>query len=321
MRKLACASAVLALVCFTASAVDFNPYSFQNNSEILVSGLQRWATAKNGDGLTDKTKYTSTASAVAYKYNTPMWSAGMSMSYEWGNSKNNFDLGAGDSDYLRIKDRTLGFTLFGEVRNPTGWYGKGSAYVGFADQKLKNGRYDIGGATGGYGRAGSDHSTRWAASVEMGKVFDFGAVLRLTPHAGFDYAYQPSTSIGFTSTDFGRENFNTRSQNYYQFPIGVTFAKDFVNCDWVITPSIDLTFVPTVGHMKTSSINYHSGFSSFNVSEWKTYGVGAGHYGGRVTAGVTAVKTDKFDLGLNYSYEGRKKYDDHRITAGFGVRF
>lgn len=114
------------------------------------------------------------------------------------------------------------------------------------------------------------------------------------------------------------------NQNFYEIPLGVTFAKDFAVCDWVITPSVDLTLVTSVGHIKNRNMNGRAGFASLTGSDgsaWKVYGIGAENWGGRATAGVKAVKSERFDLDFNYTYEGRKKYYDHRLTASVGWSF
>lgn len=323
MRKLLGTSFALLLLCAVAPAVDFNSACYTNsNHEVFVSGFQRFATLKSGDGNISRTKYNPTAGAVGYQYSTPQWSAGLSMSFENGDAKHRFRDGA-DQAYFKVRDRTLGFTLFGTYTAPTkSWYAKGALFTGFSSQKAKNGYYNIAGAAGRYGDDGSDDTTRFGASIELGKLYEFGDGFRLTPHVGFDYAHAPGDEIKFRDLTAGGSRYLTaRSQNFYEVPLGVTLARDFTFCDWVLTPSVDLTLVSSFGNISADNMNYRTGFASNSGRDWKVYGVGADHWGGRITAGVRAVKSERFDLDLNYAYEGRKDYNDHRITAAFGIKF
>lgn len=314
---------LLALFVFSAPAmaVDFDPTCYTTtNHQVFTSVFQRYVTAKHGDGLSTKTKYDPTAVALGYKYTTGNgWETGLTFSYETGNAKH--DLRMTGADYrFKVRDRTYGFTLFGVYTAPTGWYTKGSAFVGFANQKLKNGHDSLGGR---YRSAGSRSSTRFGASVEFGKIYDFGDGFRVTPHVGFDYAHAPKDRIRVHDyVNNSGSRLITDSQNFYEIPLGVGVAKDFVAADWVVTPSVDATLVSSFGNIKDENMNYRTGFAS-NVgsNSWKVYGVGADHWGGRVTAGIKAMKSDRFDVGLNYTYEGRKKYNDHRLAAVLGLKF
>ena len=297
-----------------AYAVDFDTKAcITPHSEIFVSGLQRFVTAKNKDSSVDKVKAKPTSMAIGYQYVGERWTTGLSVSYETGKRKM-WDYG--DDEYAKLRDRMFGFTLFGTYQSDCGYYVKGSAFLGFARTKVREGYI----GTNDISRRGHDNSTRVGASVEIGKEFDFGDNYRITPHVGFDYSYMPSEHRDYIAAGVpGRGN--SVHQNFYEIPVGVTFAKDFVACDWVITPSVDLTFVPSVGKMKRGNMNVRTGFASRTGSEWKVYGIGADHWGGRVKAGIRAVKSERFDIDVNYAYEGRKKYHDHRISATLGFGF
>ncbi|MCC8189316.1 MAG: autotransporter outer membrane beta-barrel domain-containing protein [Planctomycetes bacterium] len=314
---------VMLLLCFIlpglASAVDFTSSAYLTpQSEIFVSGMQRFVTMKNkkNDSVDrfEKTKFSPTAVALGYKFGNDTWTAGLSASYEVGNLKY---YNYGFDEFAKIRDETWGFTLFGEYRFCDGWYVNGSTMVGLASQKVKGGYV----GTDAYGSRGKANSTRYAASLEVGKRLDLGNSFVITPHAGFDYAHIPGKDIPYTVGGFADDS-PWESQNYYEIPVGVAFAKTYAaGCDWFITPSLDLTFVSSLGNMKERSMNNRPGFASRTGSEWKVYGIGASHWGGRVTAGVQAIKANRFDLGVNYAYEGRKKYHDHRITADVGLAF
>lgn len=326
MRKLCYLGLAAFLFAAAVSAVDYN---FNQSGPVYPNGFftsafQRWSTAKNDDGAIGKTHFTGTATALGYQRSTEQLTGGLAVSYEWGRSRNGWTRpnGAGAYNYFRIRDRTLGFTLFGEYRAPAGgWYAQGQTFLGFVSQKVKSGYYNDGAERIGTPGGNKRNSEVWGASLEFGKRYDF-ASFRLTPHVGFDYAHTAGKSFttGYTAAGTAIA-YRNRSQNYYEIPLGVTFAKDWCFSDWVFTPSVDLTLVSALGGIDRRNTNFNTGYASYNGQQWKVYGVGADHWGGRITAGVKAVKAKRFDVDLLYGYEGRKDYNDHRLTAAFGVSF
>lgn len=297
-----------------AYSVDFDAKACVTpHSEIFVSGLQRFVSAKNKDSSANKVESKPTSVAIGYQYVRDRWTTGLSLSYETGNRKIWDD---SDDEFAKVRDRMFGFTLFGTYQSDCGYYVKSSAFLGFARTKVRSGYI----GPDSISERGRDSSTRFGASIELGKEYAFGNDYRITPHVGFDYSYLPSEHRDYTVAG-AAGRWNSVHQNFYEIPVGVTFAKDFVACDWVITPSVDLTFVPSVGKMKRGNMNIRTGFASRTGSEWKVYGIGADHCGGRVKAGIRAVKSERFDIDVNYAYEGRKKYHDHRISATLGFGF
>lgn len=327
MRKPCYLGLAAFLFAAAAMAVDYNVNqspSYPNG--FFTSAFQRWTTLKNSDGAIGKTRYSGTATAFGYQRSTDQLTGGLAVSYEWGSSKNDWNdpNGPGTYNHFRTRDRTLGFTLFGEYRAPVGgWYGQGQAFLGFVNQKIRDGHYvDTGGR---YGTPGGSkrNSEVFGASLEFGKRYEFGDNFRLTPHIGFDYAHTAGKSFttGHVNAAGTPLTYRNRGQDYYEIPLGVTFAKDLCFNDWVFTPSVDLTFVSAFGGIDHRNTNFNTGFASYNGRQWKVYGVGADHWGGRVTAGMKAIKAQRFDVDLYYGYEGRKSYNDHRLTAAFGVSF
>lgn len=315
MRKALYAVAAALLVSMTAPAVDFDTRACLNpQNEVFFSVMQRFVTMKDKKSSTsrsDKTKFKPTSLALGWQYSTEQLTAGVSMSYEIGKIKYYWD-----DEFAKVRDRMFGFTLFGEYRFGCDYYAKGSAFVGLASQKLKSGYNGPDKYTGD----GSASSTRFGASLEFGKRLDLGNGFLVTPHAGFDYSYLPGKDIPFRDAGVPDKS-PWPSENIFEFPVGVTLAKNYECGDWLITPSVDMTLVTSVGGIADRNRNGRPGFSSRTGSEWKTYGIGAGHWGGRITTGVKAVKAGRFDVDLKYAYEGRKKYNDHRLSATVGLAF
>lgn len=304
-RRLAILMACL-VAAGSVHALDFSyRVAEQPNHTILLSGFQRFARLKKDDE-TVRTRYNPTAGAVGYVYNQEWWHAGASFSYEHGDRK--YDSGEGS---YKVRANTPGFTLFGGWHNQNGLYAKGSTFLGFASYKFRDARFMNGAA----GNGETNHNTLFGASLEVGKSFTFGDDWALTPHVGFDYAHAPSESYRFAGGDPLRWD----SQNFYEIPIGLGLSKTF-NCgNWSITPSVDMTLVNSLGHI--SDYNYYPGFASRTANDWKVYGVGGDHVGGRITTGIQAKIGERTSFGVDYTFEGRKGYRDHRISAMFGWAF
>lgn len=289
------------------TAADFSYRSIQGpSSTVFASAFQRFARLKKDDDQYASTRYNPTAGAIGYIYSREYWQMGASLSYEHGTRKYSLD-----SASYRVRSDTPGITLFGGWVNPDGWYVDGSTFLGFSDLKAR----DLHGAPGNYGGGNTVHNTMFGASLEAGKSFVTGDEWVFTPHVGFDFAHAPSENYWFD----GAGGITNGSQNFYEIPVGMAISKSFVCGDWSITPSVDLTLVNSLGNI--DSYNAYPGFASRTAKEWKVYGVGADHIGGRIRTGINAKLGERTSVDVDYTYEGRKGYRDHRISAMFGWSF
>ncbi|MBO4335779.1 MAG: autotransporter outer membrane beta-barrel domain-containing protein [Desulfovibrio sp.] len=57
-------------------------------------------------------------------------------------------------------------------------------------------------------------------------------------------------------------SYDSDPQNIVQFPVGVTFSKDFVAGSWNLSLALDLTFVPTVGNRRAETRVRFSGIDA-----------------------------------------------------------
>lgn len=313
-RRVAMALTAAMLLSSAAYAASFDTSCYsQSNHEIFVSGFQRFVTAKNRkNGGINKTKARPTAGLLGYRYSTPQWSAGVAVSYEASNPKNYMDNGM-----FRMRDETIGVSLFGKYNGMSGWYAQAAFFTGFNDKKVRDGNYGADRISGN----GSESSTYYAAMLETGRLFELGSGMRVTPHLGLNYSYTPEDDLRYRDSANASQRLSLKHQNYLEIPLGVTLAREFCAADWKVTPSVDLTLVSTVGNINDENYNYRSGFAAYDGSKWQVQGIGGGHWGGRFSAGINAVKSEKIDLGVSYTYEARKKYNDHRIMAGVGFKF
>lgn len=293
------------LTCSAVLGVDFysRAYDCAPNQTVFVSAFQRYVKLKDSDGPNNR--YNPTSGAVGYLYSQGAWEVGGAFSYEHGTRK----YSAADSGF-KVKSDIPGFSLFGTVRNPTGWYVEGSTFLGFGTFKAR----DMWNGGARVGSGDSNHKTVFAASVEAGKVFDLGYDLALTPHIGVDYAYAPSER--YARNGFGADY---ASQSFWEIPLGVSISKTFHQGAWSFTPRADATLVTSVG--KIDNMNANPGFAYRTARGWKVAAIGGDHVGARLSAGIDAKVGDRTTLGIDYTYEGRKHYNDHRVSALLGWSF
>lgn len=304
--KFLLAGVAALLVCGVSSGVDFSnrAYECPTNSTIFVSAFQRFASLKNHDG--PNTRYNPTAGAVGYIYTTGVWDVGAAISYEHGTRR--YD---GSDDRYRVRSNTVGLSVFGTRRFTDGWYVDGDAFVGVANYKAKELR-----VVPYQGTSDRIDRTVFALGFEVGKVFSMGDGFLITPHLGVDYAYTPSESYQWNGGAYRR---TISSQNYWEIPLGVSFRKTYNFGAWQVTPKADLTLVTSVGRM--DAMNQQPGFAYRTAKGWKVAGIGGDHIGGRFTAGIDAKLNQRTSIGLDYTYEVRSRYNDHRIMAAVGWSF
>lgn len=321
MRRLPAAALTL-LLLGSAHAASLSSEAFsQPNHQFIAAFQQRFARLDHGSSDVSKNKYNSSTEAIAYVYSNGPLTAGAALSYEYGTRKYDFINRSGNSfdGAGKLRDHTLGINLFATYRTLEGWYGTGNIFAGFNKTKPKS-MYSLNtdGTRNDYYGFDSERDTVFATSLEAGKYFDLGDSIFLKPHLGLDYAYVPGVSYEYMNRGL-HDSLSAGSQNFLEIPLGVGVGKTFAAGCWVITPSVDVSLVNAIGKMDNK--NFQPGFSTFDGTRWRTYGIAGGHTGGRITAGIDASFNQKFDLGLDYTYEGRKSYNDHRLSAMFGISF
>lgn len=305
----------LALYCGTAMAIDFSGRSFNcaPNQTVFASALQRYVRLKDSDGDT-KTKYSPTALALGYVWQQDNWKAGAAFTWEHGRRKYDHSTRteAGDS---KVRSDLYGVSLFGTMNLANNFYVDGSTFLGVRNLRMKD--YEINGVD--YGDSGRKNKMVFAMSLEGGYNLELGSGFVVTPHAGIDYAYTAKESYRMRQAG-NRADYSIDSQSFWEIPLGVTLRKTFMCGGWAITPKADATLVTSLGGLGDAK-NAQPGFAYRTADTWKVAAIGGDHLGARLTAGVDAKLGDRTSVGLDYTYEGRKDYNDHRISAMFGLSF
>lgn len=325
MKNFLCAALVAALIlCASAQAGQYysnanggtrgydeyarypNAYECVSVDQAFVSVMHRSVRLKKSEG--PRTKYTPTAFAVGYAHTMDKLQLGAAFNFEGGNRKLRYrNTGSG----YKVSTNIPGISVFGTYRPfADGTYLSGSLFLGFANYKAK-GAY-VGGAH--LGGTDKEHRNVFSLGLEAGRTWVFGQGFQVTPHIGLDVSYAPTERYRFAGPGDSID-----SQGYWEIPLGVTLRKTFGFGSWLITPKADFTLATRVGGV--SPKNAHPGFSYRVADKWKTVGASTDSFGARVTLGVDARFTDRWTFGVDYTYEGRSQYDDHRISASVGYAF
>lgn len=299
----------LFIACDSAKSVEFINRAFTGDEQtVFVSAFQRYAKLNNSDG-DERTRYSPSAAALAFHSTHGMLEAGFSLSYEEGTRKYRGD----DHDY-RVRARTAGMTIFTGFNGPLGLYVDQATYLGYGTFRGRD-YYEPGG-----GRIRSTkeiHKYQFATTIEIGKVFHFPFGWSMAPHAGFEFARAPGETYNWSRG--GGPRLKYHSQNSYEFSGGLSLGKTVSLLGLEVSASTDATVVGNAG--RSDSMNYHPGFAYRTAKEWRVAGVSGDRLGARLRAGVDARLAGSMRLGVDYLYEKRKGYVDHRVSALLGWSF
>ncbi len=275
--------------------------------QVFASIMHRSVKLKKETDTFPRTKYNPTSFSVGYVHTSNQLQFGGAFNFEAGTRKM-------DERDFHMKVRTnvpgvSGFATYRPFNDST--YVSASAFLGFAQYKGKD-LFDGGRVNG----TDKENRTLFSLGFEAGRTWALGYGLLLTPHVGFDYTYAPSERYHFNYPD---SPISIGSQSYYEFPIGIALRKTFDVGGWLITPKVDFTIAPSVGRVDPK--NVHPGFAYRVADKWKVVGASGDNFGARINLGVDAKLGQRIAFGVDYTYEGRSRYDDHRIAASFNLAF
>lgn len=309
MNKHFLAFVVVCMLGSVASAVDFNPRAYEcaTTNEVFSSVLYRIVRLQKEPENNPKVRYNPISLAVGYTYRTADMHLGAAFNYEHGSRKLSYSSAGG----YKVRTDIPGFSVFGGMNLGDGVYINGYSFLGFANYKSRDGW--VGNSSLGSGN--KTHKTLFALGGEAGKAFDTG-FLTVTPHVGLDYAYMPTERYNWSPSGFSD---SIESQSYFEIPLGVSLSRNILVGGWNLTPKVDATLVTSLGKM--DPYNAHPGIAFRTADAWKVAGISAGRIGGRIGAGVDANLTSSIKVGVGYAFEGRSRYQDHRLNANFALSF
>ncbi len=232
-----------------------------------------------------------------------------------------FTYSRGDYDVKGVNDDntidTYGFSLYGQFYNPNNGV-FATLTGGYAYNDNEYNRF-IGAGVNRWQR-GDNHTTSWYIGGNVGKdfTFDSGSPTKfiLTPTVGLYWADNKGSE--YNANGAVSQVIGTMKQKSFQLPVDVAarVVHDLSECSSItlkVAGGYSYNF-KNDGAEGTISYN-HAGAESFGV-----YGAAPGRHGWNVGAGVK-YQYKNMDLGVDYRYDGRKKFDGHRVSATVGVNF
>jgi len=206
---------------------------------------------------------------------------------------------------------------FGGVNVYAGW-NKGAFNVigsigyGFADHEVD---MSLPGSMQ-MGSAKSDIDTT-AVTAELRAEYQFKtAHVDVLPHAGIRYTSLQTDAHDLTVNGAVLNNVKSDTQNIVQFPIGVTFTKDFEANGWNVKPMADISVIPAAGEKDAHTKVNFSGMDAWDSVNTRI--MDSTSWSG--TVGVQAEKGN-FSLGLNYGVQASSNETDQNIQLKLGWKF
>lgn len=309
---------------YTQSRLNYDQLAVYDrlvNHSVFATIFNRYVKFGEKYGWNHEQRYNSVATAIGYAYSRNCWQVGASFSLEHGKRK--YDTLALAfpfyKAYIHRSTNTVGLTLFGNYVLPSGWYGHASAFAGYQHTNNNLIKYRYSGSPGVFypdGNRFNDGSGHFALALEAGRRFALTDSFGLTPHIGINYAvhtaeYMASESSRSALTD-------NKPRHSLEIPIGVAIKNEISCGAWIFKPFVDASLIARLGG---SNFDFRPGFASFNGHEWNVYGLDRTGMGGRVKVGTEIRYSERVNLSIDYAFETRRKYRDHRVSAAFGLAF
>ncbi len=237
--------------------------------------------------------------------------------YTWANSMRlgaTVNMGTGSSDstgnFAKTKNDfdSLGFGIYA---------GYLVGNIGFsADMNYLHISNDINQLTA-FGSLTSDFATN---VISLGSRLEYKlqtAGMEIIPHLGVRYNHVDMDQMNMQLLGSIIAIGNSTSANIWQFPVGVTFAKNItIQNGWNIKPSCDITLIPVAGDKDIAQEIRFTGVAGLATVDSEIMD----SISGRAKIGVEMSK-NAYYMGIDYAYQGSSNMDSHNIHAIFGIKF
>ncbi len=232
-----------------------------------------------------------------------------------------FTYSRGDYDVKGVNDDntidTYGFSLYGQFYNPANGV-FATVTGGYAYHDNEYNRYIA--ASVNLWQRGENHTNSWYFGGNVGKdfAFDSGSPTKfiLTPTVGLYWADNKGSE--YTANGAVNQVIGTMKQKSFQLPVDVAarVVHELNDCSSVTVKVAGGYSYNFKNDGAEGTVRYnHTGSDTFGV-----YGAAPGRHGWNIGAGVK-YQYKNMDLGVDYRYDGRKKFDGHRVSATVGVNF
>lgn len=177
-------------------------------------------------------------------------------------------------------------------------------------------RYDVSMVLGP-DKKGRFHNQSYSANLDLGYVFTPGSAA-IIPSVGVRYSHVRQDGWNERGGQVGSVGFFKESrQNMVDIPIQMRASQVF-DCGAVrVTPEVRLAWI-YAARKNRSRIDY--GMTGTSDS-YTVQGVNPGRSRARVGGGVRTEWCGRYAAGIEYDFEWRSKYRDHRVTANVGLSF
>lgn len=253
-------------------------------------------------------------------YDYKAWGASLGYDHAFGpvTAGVAFTYSQGDYDEKNVyDDNTIdnyGFSAYVNYYNCSGFFATISGGYNYGDNDMKRWVYNAG--TPGWQNSDNHTNTYWVGG-NLGYDIKATSNFTLTPSVGLFWS--ESTGSAFTATGAaGNQSFSKIKAKSLLLPIDLTARyKVDLGCD------SSITFKAAGGYaynFKNDGANGYMTYGFDNALPINVNGVKAGRSSWNVGGGIT-YERGRFDVGVDYRYDGRKKFDGHRVSATIGVNF
>ena len=227
-----------------------------------------------------------------------------------------FTYNRGDFDADDINDDNTtdnyGFSLYAQYYNRNSFFATLTGGYNYGDNETKA-------TAAGQTITGNNHTDSYWLGANVGKDFFFGESWTVTPSVGLFWSESEGSSYTNRANGVAFQNIGKVKSESLMLPIDlkVEYTKRLDNCS-------TLSFNVAGGYAYDLKSDGGRAEGSFNYVGTNTnvfiQGVKPGRSSWNLGAGVT-YRRNKFDFGVNYRYDGKKKFDGHRVAATIGLNF
>ena len=230
------------------------------------------------------------------------WRLGADFNVGKGNSKSR-----GDLDYTKNDYKFFGLGLYGTYS-----YEKLNVLADIGYTKVSN---DV--EQSGVKSFDSDFDSQvFTAGVNAKYEFNT-SVVDIAPHFGVRYFRTKIDSYSVKSNGAEYLHGDSITGNLVEFPLGVSFSRNFKTDGWTVKPVLDLSVIPAAGDRDLTAKTKVDGLSELSTTADI---VDAVSFNG--TLGLDVKNSDgTLGMGLGYGFTGSKNEKAHNVTATFRYNF
>lgn len=230
-----------------------------------------------------------------------------------------FTYSRGDYDEKNVRDDNTidnyGVSAYAQYYNVcSGFFANIGGGFNYGDNDWKRRTY---GDNAGWQRADNHTNSYWAGG-SVGYDFRISNAFTLTPTVGLFWSESTTPSYRSRNSNGLVQNFGKLKGRSLMLPVELTAAYNHR-----IDDSSSISFEVKGGYsynFKNDGARGSLTYGGWGGQTVLIQGVKPGRHGWNVGGGVK-YRVKNFDIGVDYRYDGRSKYDAHRVSATVGLRF